>query len=228
MSYGRSHDPDDYSLPVEYVRAVRRAGGIAVIIPPGEDDPGAVLPRLDGLILTGGGDIDPHVYGAEMHPAVYGIDPERDAAEVTLARAALEGRVPTLAICRGIQVVNVALGGDLFQHLPEVTSGEVQHRIGADVGVQHRVRIAADSQLAAICGAREVVVQSWHHQAPRRLGKGLRAVAWADDGTVEAVESSDHPALVAVQWHPEETAQTDPAQQRLFDWLVSACLAVAV
>lgn len=214
-----------YSLPVDYVQAVRRAGGVAVIIPPGDDDPRAGLARLDGIILSGGGDIEPRLYGAQPHPEVYGIDQERDAFEIALARAAAEDRVPMLAICRGIQVVNIALGGDLVQHLPDVTSGAVQHRTGSASGTRHRVRIAADSHLAAICRAQEVVVQSWHHQAPRLLGKGLRAVAWADDGTVEAVESSDHPALVAVQWHPEETAETDPAQQRLFDWLVSTCFA---
>lgn len=225
VSSGRSRQTERYTLRVEYVDAVRRAGGVAVIVPPGDDDPPLVLDRLDGIILSGGGDVDPRLYGGEPHPALYGIDPGRDATEIALARAALEQRIPILAICRGIQVVNVATGGDLFQHLPDVTSGTVHHWIDSAEGSRHRVRIAADSRLAAICQAQEVMVQSWHHQALHRLGEGLRPVAWADDGTLEAVESADHPELVAVQWHPEETAGTDPAQQHLFDWLVTSCLA---
>ena len=219
-SYGRGSDPEKYSLPIGYVSAVRRAGGRVVIVPPGDESAGAILAGLDGVILAGGGDIDPSRYGQAAHPTLYGLDPERDAFELDLARQALARRVPTLAVCRGLQVINVALGGDLVQHLPDVVSDRIAHRAGPGQSVDHDVRLSPESRVASVCGATSLRVNSSHHQGPNRLGEGLRPVAWADDDTVEAIEAEGHPELLAVQWHPEETADRDPAQQRLFDWLV--------
>lgn len=220
VSYGRGSDLERYVLPVVYVSAVRRAGGRVVIIPPGAESAAGILDGVDGVIFAGGGDLDPSRYGRAAHRELYDIDPERDALELELASEALARRVPALAICRGLQVINVALGGDLVQHLGDVVSDRVAHRAGVGQSVLHRVRLSPQSRLASVCGATSLAVASSHHQGPNRLGEGLKPVAWADDDTVEALEADGHTELLAVQWHPEETADQDPAQQRLFDWLV--------
>ena len=217
--YGRGRTPDEdrYSVPVEYVEAVHRAGAHAVLLPPG--DP-SVLEGVDGLVLAGGGDIDPSRYGADLrHPTVYGLDAERDQFELGLAREALARKLPMIAICRGMQVVNVALGGDLHQHIGDLP--EVGMHRGDGCPVTHVVRAEPESLLARVTGGRELHVCSEHHQAVKRLGDGLKIVAHAEDGTVEALESAHHPDLIAVQWHPEDSAKDDPAQQRLFDWLAT-------
>ncbi|MGH7700013.1 MAG: gamma-glutamyl-gamma-aminobutyrate hydrolase family protein [Gemmatimonadales bacterium] len=218
-SHGRVSDPRRYGLGVTYVSAVRRAGGHAVILPPDAEAAG-LAERLEGLVLSGGGDIEASRYGETQHEEAYGVDPERDAFELALAREALARAVPVLAICRGLQIVNVALGGDLVQHLPDAGSERTAHRAGSGRSTSHAVRVAPDSRLAAVLDATAFEVSSMHHQAPRRLGRGLRPVAWADDETVEALELDGHADLVAVQWHPEETAHEDERQQRLFRWLV--------
>lgn len=222
-----------FNLPAEYVEAVRRAGADAVLLPPGTaglaaDGP-SLVGRLDGVVLSGGGDLDPATYGGDGHETIYALDPERDAGELELARWLVERDVPTLAICRGHQVVNVALGGTLFAHLPDVVGTEVLHRIEPPVlreratPTPHPVTVDADSRLAVALGATDVVPVSWHHQSVDRLGDGLRVVATAPDGTIEAVEHADHPQLVSVQWHPELSAATDPTQQALFNDLVRRC-----
>ena len=221
VSYGRGSDPERYFLPVGYVSAVRRAGGRVVIIPPEEESAAAILDGVDGVIFAGGGDLDPSCYGQAAHDELYGIDPERDAIELDLASEVLARRVPSLAICRGLQIINVVLGGDLVQHLSDVVPGGIAHRAGVGQSVLHRVRLAPESRLAAVSGATTLQVASMHHQGPNRLGEGLRPVAWADDDTVEALEANGHTELLAVQWHAEETADRDPAQQRLFEWLVN-------
>jgi putative glutamine amidotransferase len=208
-------------LPAEYVDAVRRAGGIAVLLPPGEDDAAAVLDRVDGLLLSGGGDIDPALYSAVRHETVYGTDPDRDRSDLALARRAVAETVPTFAICRGLQVVNVALGGTLHQHLPDVVGEAVAHRAPPREPVPHPIRVDAGSLVARLMGATAIEPMSWHHQAVDRPGVGLRAVAQAADGTVEAIELDGQPWLLAVQWHPELTAATDRTQQRLFDEFVA-------
>ncbi len=221
VSYGRGSDPEKYLLPVAYVSAVRRAGGRVVIIPPRDESAAMILDGgVDGVIFAGGGDLDPSRYGQAAHDELYGIDPERDALELDLASEVLARRIPSLAICRGLQIINVALGGDLVQHLSDIVPDGIAHRAGVGQSVLHHVRIAPESQLASVCGATELQVASSHHQGPNRLGEGLKPVAWADDDTVEALEADGHTELLAVQWHPEETADQDPAQQRLFDWLV--------
>ncbi|MFP5320395.1 MAG: gamma-glutamyl-gamma-aminobutyrate hydrolase family protein [Acidimicrobiia bacterium] len=218
-------------LPQEYVHAVRRARAEPVLVPPGTaDDPvdvGVVLGRLDGLVLAGGGDIEPDRYGGAGHETVYALRPERDRDELALVPAVLDRRLPTLAICRGLQVLNVALGGTLVAHLPDVVpgpdAGGVAHRLepeeirGRATPTPHEIEVEAGSALARAMGAERVTPMSWHHQAVDRLGEGLRVVARAPDGVVEAIEVDGHPEVVAVQWHPELTAAVDPTQQALFD-----------
>lgn len=213
-----------YSLPVEYVAAVRRAGAIPWLIPPGEPHLDEVLARLDGLVLSGGGDLDPaHYSGDERHPMLYGIHRERDATELVLAREALARRLPTLGICRGCQVINVAFGGSLIEHLPDEVGDGLAHRgEGPGTSNLHEVELARESRLARIVGGLTARTSSSHHQALRRVAAGLEIVARAPDGTIEGVERRDHPFYLAVQWHPEETAAADPSQQRLFDALAAA------
>lgn len=213
----------------DYVDAVRRAGADAVLLPPGAGDPARVAWRLDGLILAGGGDLDPATYGGPGHRTIYALDPERDADELALVGHVFDTGLPTLAICRGHQVLNVALGGTLITHLPDALDPEtaVAHRIetGDDEhpgATPHLVTLDETSLPAGLMGSLAVEPMSWHHQAVDRLGRGLRAVGWAEDGTIEAVAHDDHPWLVSVQWHPELTAGTDVTQQRLFDGLAAA------
>jgi gamma-glutamyl-gamma-aminobutyrate hydrolase PuuD len=210
---------DAYALPARYVDAVRRAGGRPVLVP-SPDDASAVA-DVDGLLLAGGGDVEPRRFGASPHPMLYGLDPDRDELELGLVRLAVEREVPMLAICRGAQVANVALGGTLHQHLPDLPHLE-QHGVpGASAGTvaTHEVKLAEGSRTAQACGRAVVSVASSHHQGLDRLGEGLTAVAWTGDGLVEAVEH-ERGWLVAVQWHPELTAAEDPSQQALFEAFV--------
>jgi putative glutamine amidotransferase len=208
-------------LPANYAEQVSAAGGIPVLLPP---LPGiaAAVGRLDGLLLTGGGDIDPGRYGAQPHPATSRVSGPRDAAELEVLNAAMAAGKPVLGVCRGMQLLNVARGGTLCQHLP----GEAGHTPAPGTFGSHAVRIEAGTRLAGILGtnAAGVDVPTAHHQAIDRLGDGLVATAWAEDGVVEAVERSDAggPFLVAVQWHPE--AGADP---RLIKALVAAASAKA-
>jgi putative glutamine amidotransferase len=206
-----------------YVKAVERAGGSAVPIVPGKADPKTALRGLDALILTGGGDVDPVVYGQakEVEVKEEDIDRRRDALEIELVHAAVATGTPTLCICRGMQVLNVALEGSLVQHVPKRVGDKVPHvgRDGKD-GI-HPVEVAPGSALARILGTTRTSPASSHHQAIDRLGKGLKIVARSpDDSIVEAVESADHPWLIGVQWHPERSSE--PCQQKLFDELVRA------
>jgi putative glutamine amidotransferase len=210
------------SLPREYLDAVRRAGGVPVLVPPGDDDPAALLARCDGVLLSGGGDVAPSLWGGTDHDEVYGTDHDRDRAELALARAAVLHGVPLFAICRGMQVLNVALGGTLHVHLPDVVGEAVAHRAPPREPVPHPIEVDASSLVASAMAATAVAPMSWHHQAVDEPGEGLRVVARAPDGVVEAVELAGHPWLAAVQWHPELTAATDRTQQALFDAFVAA------
>lgn len=219
-------------LPRRYADSVAKAGGIPVLLPPVPGVEHAVA-RLDGLLLSGGGDIDPAEFGAAAAAETSGIRPARDAAELALVSAALGRQLPVLGICRGLQVLNVALGGTLHQHLPALVGHDGHAPVPGGFG-SHLVRVAAGSGLAAVLGGPgeldEMPVLTHHHQAIDRLGAGLTATAWTADGMIEAVElaapdGSDRPWLaMAVQWHPE--AGTDP---RLFDALIAAaaCLQLA-
>lgn len=220
VSYGRAKNPNWYSLPVTYVEALRRSGGRTVIIPPGEKAVAAYVELCDGFVLAGGGDIAAEYFGQEDHPEISDVDLERDLTEIDLAKALVEHRKPLLAICRGIQVLNVALGGDIIQHLPDVTGGKVAHQTPDGDVVTHRIDAKKDSHLAEICDGVSFDIASKHHQVVGRLGKGAKAVTWSDDGLIEAIEFDGHPEILGVQWHPEVTAAEDPHQQALFDWLV--------
>jgi putative glutamine amidotransferase len=212
---------DHFQLRIEYVDAVRRAGGIPVLLPPGESHLEALLERLDGIIFSGGGDISPALYqGQTQHPTLSPIDPERDAFEIALAQILLTRRMPMLYVCRGIQLLNVALGGTLMEHLPDEVDGRVTHRLSADEYLTHPLSIEPHSRLAGILAQTEITPISWHHQAVRQLAPGLTVVARAADGIIEAVEMPEVPWLMAVQWHPEMSSATDPAQHNLFEWLV--------
>ncbi len=218
-TYGRNEENQIY-LPAEYSDSVRRAGGIPVLIPPGEKKWRELLSQLDGFILTGGGDIDPALYGGKDHPDVYMVDRERDELEIEIAKHLLKSTMPTLGICRGTQVLNVAQGGTLIEHLPDEVGEEVKHRLPPREPTPHSVSVQSGSKLSSILKETEVESASWHHQAIRDLGEGFKAVAQAPDGVLEAFEMPDHPWLIAVQWHPELTAETSEPQQRLFDALV--------
>jgi putative glutamine amidotransferase len=206
-------------LPRRYVDAVAAAGGIPVLLPP-EPGIGGALARLDGLMLSGGGDIDPAHYGADPHEKIMNVREERDAAEFALLDAAVSLRLPVLGICRGMQVINVARGGSLHQHLPDVVGHDGHAPVPGSFG-QHHVEVAAGSRLSGILGRVDdmtVATPTHHHQAVDRLGKGLTATAWAEDGTIEAFEAgAGDQFLIAVQWHPE--AGDDPT---LFRALIGA------
>jgi putative glutamine amidotransferase len=189
-------------IPLAYVRQVEAAGGRAVIVPPSEEGIEETLDALDGVLFSGGSDIDPSEYGQDAHPETNGTRPERDRGELALLRAALDRDLPVLAVCRGSQVLNVARGGDLVQHLPEVV-GDEKHKHTPGVFADHEVAVAAGSRLGRVLGER-APVKSHHHQGYGRLGAGLDPVAWADDGTIEALEDPDRRFAVGVLWHPEE------------------------
>jgi putative glutamine amidotransferase len=189
-------------IPFAYVRAVERAGGRALLVPPDADGVEETLDALDGLILSGGNDVDPAAYGAEPHAATGGVRPERDRGELALLEGALARDMPVLAVCRGSQILNVARGGDLVQHLPEVV-GDEKHRETPGVFSAHDVRVDPESRLGGLVGDR-APVKSHHHQGFGRVGGGLRGTAWADDGTLEAVEDPSKRFALGVLWHPEE------------------------
>ena len=201
---------------------MRRAGGVPILIAPGESHWETALDSVDALILTGGGDIDPIRYAGRRHDTNYGIDQERDTLELALGAGVIDSGLPTLGICRGAQILNVVQGGRLIEHIPDEVGDSVLHRAPPREPVRHSVQIKPSSKLAHILGREELHVTSWHHQALRGVAEGFEAVAHAPDGTIEAIEMPDHPWLIAVQWHPELTAATDPLQQRLFDAIVAA------
>ena len=188
--------------PLAYVRAVEQSGGRALLVPPCDDAIEETLDVLDGIIFSGGGDLDPEMYGADAHPETKEVTRERDTAELALLQAALGRDMPVLAVCRGSQVLNVARGGDLVQHLPEIV-GHDRHRHTEPVMADHEVTVEVESKLGSILGAR-APVKSSHHQGFGRLGEGLREAAWAEDGTVEALEDPSHRFALGVLWHPEE------------------------
>ncbi len=216
-------------LPLAYAEQVTAAGGIPVLLPPVAGI-GLAAGRLDGLVLTGGGDIDPAAYGAEPHPLTNRVSQQRDRAELELLAASLSAGLPVLGICRGLQILNVARGGTLHQHLPDVPGldGVAAHTPAPGRYGSHPVRISPGSKLAEILapadgqGTVQCAVPTSHHQAIDRLGDGLTATAWAADGVIEAVElgmvsPGQHPFVLAVQWHPE--TGDDPS---LFRALIAA------
>jgi putative glutamine amidotransferase len=214
----------DYPLPANYVECVRRAGGAVLLLPPGEARLDNVLERIDGLVLTGGGDIDPSRYGGVAHETNYMVDEERDEMELVLAQRAIERELPTLAICRGTQIVNIALGGTLIPHLPDVFGNSVAHRLPPREPTPHPIQVEEGSRTARILGATSIEPMSWHHQAVDENPRSFRVVAQASDGVPEAFELDGNENLLAVQWHPELTADRDPTQHNLFTWLVECAV----
>ena len=207
------------ALPYSYLDAILRAGGEPVIVNDARD-PKTLLARLDALVLTGGPDVDPALYGQAPHSAVYGVDRRADDFECALADAAVTRSVPTLAICRGFQLLNVARGGSLHQHIPEDPGVPAHGEPGVAGGARvHDVTLDRGSLLADVMETTTVRASCHHHQAIANLGDGLRVVGRAADGIVEALEL-DGAFVLAVQWHPEDTAGDDAVQQRLFDALV--------
>ena len=205
-------------LPQQYFDAVTASGGIAVLLPPQparEAVADAVLEGLDGLILTGGLDVQPELYGAQRHPLTDPSRPDRDAWELALFRGAEKRRMPVLAICRGLQLVNVARGGTLHQHLPEAI-GTGRHRIGGGVFATNTVDVEAGTALASLVGDGALEVHSYHHQGVDQLGEGLRVTARDDSDLVQAVESTGDGYVVGVQWHPEQNVE----DRRLFAGIV--------
>lgn len=210
-AWGVWNEPADL-LPVTYADAVHKAGGMPLLLPPLAGTSGArltstaalvesALDAVDGLLLAGGADIDPARYGALRHPSTGGARPDRDDWEIALARAAMQRAMPVLGVCRGMQVLAVALGGTLLQHLPDATGTE-EHCAVVGVHSRHLVRVSPGSRLGEVV-APQVEVASYHHQAVDRLPAPLVATAWADDGTIEACEADDGSWIVGVQWHPE-------------------------
>ncbi|HUC59977.1 MAG TPA: gamma-glutamyl-gamma-aminobutyrate hydrolase family protein [Streptosporangiaceae bacterium] len=202
-------------LPQTYVDIVVAAGAVPVLLPP---VPGveAAVSSLDGLIISGGPDVHPEHYGQEPGPHTTIIRPERDAAELALFRAALGSATPVLGVCRGMQLMNIALGGTLHQHLPDVVGHEKHSPVSGGYG-EHKVVVGDTGRLPAIVGPGPVAVPTHHHQGVDRLADGLTATAWADDGLVEAFELGSHPFAIGVQWHPEAGNQ-----QALFRALTAA------
>lgn len=193
-------------VPRSYVRCVQKAGGIALVLPPDEvavEDPDVLLDRIDALMLAGGADIDPSSYGAEPHPETKGTWPDRDRFELALARRALERDLPVLGICRGMQLLNVALGGTLVQHLPDAM--REAHRTVAGTFSKHHIRLEPESLACTAAGVEGFVVWSHHHQGVDQLGEGLKVTGWsAEDDLPEAIELPGKHFVLGVVWHPEE------------------------
>jgi putative glutamine amidotransferase len=214
----------EMTLGLSYARAIQRAGGVPVVIPPMPVEAvGALLERLGGILLSGGPDIDPGAYGADPHPELGPTTRELDVVELSIAGDAVAADIPLLGISRGAQALNIARGGTLFQHLPEQFGRQLSHlpSRGGRPSV-HRVRIDPESRLwDSLGGVGELDVDSYHHQSASGLGRGVRAVAWAPDGVVEAIEVPESTFAVGVQWHAESMLD-EPSQLRLFGALVRA------
>jgi len=221
---------DRYYVLTANIHAVAEAGGVPVLIPNAgdEDKLAAALDLVDGLYLPGGNDVDPHLYGEEPLRGMGEFDPDWDALDVTAAKMALERGLPILAICRGVQVLNVAAGGTLYQDIPSQIPGSLKHRQeGPRWAASHGIRLEPDSRLARLFGTTSLRVNSFHHQAVKNVAPGFRATAKAPDGVVEAIERVEGPFVVGVQWHPELMVSRDPTHRVLFSAFVEAAAARA-
>jgi putative glutamine amidotransferase len=212
----------EMALGMPYVRAIARAGGVPVVLPPlPQGSVPSLLAPLAGVCLSGGPDLDPSAYGASPSPDLGPIEPALDQFELAVARHADALGLPILGICRGAQALNVARGGTLHQHLPAVTDNSVVHRQSAPGWTEtHRVDVAPASCLAYVLGTQTIAANSFHHQAVADLGRGLHAVAWAPDGTIEAIEGDGERFVLGVQWHAETLDQPEGPHVKLFEALV--------
>jgi putative glutamine amidotransferase len=205
-----------------YCEAVRRAGAIPLVIPPQPENAAELLSRIDGLLLAGGFDCHPGVYGEEPHPTIEPMDPRRQANDLALAAAARQHNVPTLGICLGMQVMNVAAGGTLVQDIDSQHDTEIRHASEPENRGRHDVIIEQGTQLASVVPAVELNVNSSHHQAVRTVGEGLRVTAHAPDGIIEGVEDPRHPFYLGVQWHPEDMGGEESASTLFAAFLEAA------
>lgn len=217
--HGRN-EKNAFYTPAPYVESIRRAGGVPVLIPPGEQNVEILVNAFDGFLFTGGGDINPTLYSGENHSSIYGVDADRDLSELSLASKVLTLNIPTLAICRGMQLFTIATGGQLEVDISEKKINGVEHRLPGYQPSTHAVKLNKGSRLYQIIGQESISSASIHHQAVNELPKKSKSVALAPDGVIEAIEFENHPNLVLVQWHPEITAENDPVQQKLFDELI--------
>ena len=226
--------PNCWVMGHRYVEALRAAGALPWLIPLIPHDPAtmhAIFEKLDGVFLTGGVDVDPACYGEPKTALCGSTDPDRDAVELMLLHHAMGRHIPVLAVCRGIQIINVALGGTLYQDVSAQVPASMKHDYFPTAVspsrsyLAHDVLIEAGSRLSDIVGRRVAPVNSMHHQAIKTLANGLAPTAHAPDGIIEAVEGTNGQYLVAVQWHPEELAETQPGMKNLFDSFVTAAVA---
>jgi len=217
-----------YATGQRYVCAIEDAGGLPVILSPGLSDETlrAMFERLDGLLLSGGGDVDPAIYGEEPHHTIWGLDMKRDHAELALAKWAADDQKPLLCICRGTQVLNVALGGSLLQDIESMHPEPLTHMFDQETTpreqITHHITVNTDSLLGELLQANVAQVNSWHHQAIKRVASDLKVVAHAPDGIVEAIEIPEHRFALGVQWHPEWLYDRQPEMARLFHGLITA------
>lgn len=234
ISCGTFHDrawcPPSFGHRKTYVDAILRAGGAPLLIPPVQDEDTlrVLYERLDGVLFAGGGDIEPVHYGHDPHARLGMIDAMRDDAELPMARWAVVEGMPVLGICRGLQVLNVALGGTLWQDIPSQIASELHHNLSYEredwTHLAHEMRITPDSRLRRLLGVDTMTINSLHHQSVREIATGLRAVAWAPDGVIEALEGTGEQFVVGVQCHPEALqASTDPRWQAVFAAFVQSC-----
>jgi len=224
-------------LRFDYLHAVSKAHGLPSIVASGFTNPleeaeqlaGEILDNCDGLMLSGGTDVDPEIFGEIPHTALGRVDGPRDPFEITLAREAVRRDLPVLGICRGLQVLNVAMGGTLIQDIPSDIPGAARHEAGENrVEIAHEVEVVPGSKLAELLSARRVGVNSFHHQAAKRIGEGLTVSATSPDGIVEGLEMRDRTFVVAVQWHPENFWKTSPVFDGLFTGFVEAARRAAL
>lgn len=211
-----------------YIEAIERVEATPLLITPahGESSIIDLLEMSDGLMLTGGEDVDPSRYGQKPHPKLETVNHQRDEMEFLVLERALEMGVPILAVCRGLQILNVAFGGTLYQDLPTQKPEGVAHEQNAPINERwHATTVEPDSRVAELFGATEFQINSFHHQGIDRLGEGLRPVGWAEDGLVEAVEATDHPWVIGVQWHPERGEAELPGHRGHPDWRLFAAFA---
>jgi putative glutamine amidotransferase len=226
--------PDRVQLGAAYIESIQSAGGIPVLLAPWHAGAALheLLANMDGLVLTGGGDVDPGLYNESVHPLAGGISPRRDAFEMELVRWALGARKPVLAICRGMQILNVALGGSLHQHIPDVYGDSITHQQEAAGYPReeptHAVEVRGGSLLANLVGAGSIGVNSMHHQAVRGPGSHVVITGRAPDGVVEALEAPALGAFVlGIQWHPEAMGGTSATSRALFEGFIAACAPAA-